>query len=373
MYGTDLTSSSEKSEIRVFCDKAFSRLKGSDRNLPQIVRVQSLLHRGIGVHHAGLLPIVKEVVEMLFCRGVIKVLFSTETFAMGVNAPARTVVFDTLRKFDGKEFRQLLPGEYTQMAGRAGRRGLDKIGTVVVMCRDEILEESDLKRVIVGSATRLESQFRLTYIMILHLLRVEELKVEDMLKRSFAEFHAQKKLPEQQKLLILKLAQPTKTIECIKGEPAIEEYYEMYSDAEKYGSAISEQVMQSPAAQQFLSPGRVVVVKSTSAQDHLLGVVVKAPSANNKQYIVLVLKPNLPVTAQSSQASSNSQDKRNANFPDGYFMVPKAKRALEEDYCSSVTPRKGSGVINIKLPHCGAAAGIVAVLLTPGQFNSYWN
>ena len=88
------------------------------------------------------------------------------------------VVFDTLRKFDGKEFRQLLPGEYTQMAGRAGRRGLDSIGTVVVMCRDEILEESDLKHVIVGSATRLESQFRLTYIMILHLLRVEELKVQ---------------------------------------------------------------------------------------------------------------------------------------------------------------------------------------------------
>lgn len=87
------------------------------------------------------------------------------------------VVFDTLRKFDGKEFRQLLPGEYTQMAGRAGRRGLDKIGTVIVMCRDEILEEKDLKHVIVGSATRLESQFRLTYIMIMHLLRVEELKV----------------------------------------------------------------------------------------------------------------------------------------------------------------------------------------------------
>ena len=87
------------------------------------------------------------------------------------------VVFDSLRKFDGKEFRQLLSGEYTQMAGRAGRRGLDKIGTVILICRDELPEESDLKRVIVGSATRLESQFRLTYIMILHLLRVEELKV----------------------------------------------------------------------------------------------------------------------------------------------------------------------------------------------------
>lgn len=71
----------------------------------------------------------------------------------------------------------MLPGEYTQMAGRAGRRGLDRIGTVIIMCRDEIPEESDLKRVIVGNATKLESQFRLTYIMILHLLRVEELKV----------------------------------------------------------------------------------------------------------------------------------------------------------------------------------------------------
>jgi antiviral helicase SKI2 len=73
MFGADLTSNSEKSEIRLFCDKAFSRLKGSDRNLPQVVGIQSLLRRGIGVHHAGLLPIVKEVVEMLFCRGVIKV------------------------------------------------------------------------------------------------------------------------------------------------------------------------------------------------------------------------------------------------------------------------------------------------------------
>ncbi|VVA40985.1 Hypothetical predicted protein [Prunus dulcis] len=354
MYGIDLTSSSEKSEIRVFCDKAFSRLKGSDRTLPQVVRVQNLLHRGIGVHHAGLLPIVKEVVEMLFCRGVIKVLFSTETFAMGVNAPARTVVFDTLRKFDGKEFRQLLPGEYTQMAGRAGRRGLDKIGTVIVMCRDEILEESDLKHVIVGSATRLESQFRLTYIMILHLLRVEELKVEDMLKRSFAEFHAQKKLPEQQQLLMRKLAQPTKTIECIKGEPAIEEYYDMYSEAETYYTEILEAVMQSSVAQKFLTAGRVVVMKSQSARDHLLGVVVKAPSSSNKQYIVLVLKPEL----QTPLASGNLQDSKNTNFPQGYFMAPKSKRAIEEDYFSGITSRKGSGVINIKLTHQGSAAGV---------------
>ncbi|KAH9701582.1 DExH-box ATP-dependent RNA helicase DExH11 [Citrus sinensis] len=350
MSGIDLTSSSEKSEIRVFCDKAFSRLKGSDRNLPQIVRVQSLLRRGIAIHHAGLLPIVKEVIEMLFCRGVVKVLFSTETFAMGVNAPARTVVFDNLRKFDGREFRQLLPGEYTQMAGRAGRRGLDKIGTVVVLCRDEIPGESDLKHIIVGSATRLESQFRLTYIMILHLLRVEELKVEDMLKRSFAEFHSQKKLPEQQQLLMRKLAQPPKTIECIKGEPAIEEYYDMYYEAEKYNNQITEAFMQS--AHQFLMPGRVLFVKSQTGQDHLLGAVVKAPSANNKEYIVMLLKPDLPSAAETSL------DKKSGDFSEGYFVIPKSKRGLEEEYCGSVSHRKGSGVINIKLPYHGAAAGV---------------
>ncbi|KAF7833739.1 DExH-box ATP-dependent RNA helicase DExH11 isoform X2 [Senna tora] len=357
MTGTDLTSSSEKSEIRVFCDKAFSRLKGSDRNLPQVVRVQSLLRRGIGVHHAGLLPIVKEVVEMLFCRGVIKVLFSTETFAMGVNAPARTVVFDSLRKFDGKEFRQLLPGEYTQMAGRAGRRGLDKIGTVILMCRDEIPEDRDLKHVIVGSATRLESQFRLTYIMILHLLRVEELKVEDMLKRSFAEFHAQKKLPEMQQLLKRKLNQPTKAIECIKGEPTIEEYYETYSEAEMYSSKISEAILQSPSAQQFLTPGRVVVVKSESAQDHLLAVIVKAPSANYKQFMVLVIKPDLPSPAENAPSSGNLQEK-NKEFNQGYFMVPKSKRGLGDEYSTSVSARRGTGVINIKLPHLGYASGM---------------
>ncbi|XP_028758762.1 DExH-box ATP-dependent RNA helicase DExH11 isoform X3 [Neltuma alba] len=357
MTGTDLTSSSEKSEIRVFCDKAFSRLKGSDRNLPQVVRVQNLLRRGIGVHHAGLLPIVKEVVEMLFCRGVIKVLFSTETFAMGVNAPARTVVFDTLRKFDGKEFRQLLPGEYTQMAGRAGRRGLDKIGTVVLMCRDEIPGDRDLKHVIVGSATRLESQFRLTYIMILHLLRVEELKVEDMLKRSFAEFHAQKKLPEMQELLKRKLNQPTKDIECIKGTPTIEEYYEAYSEAEKYNSEISDAILQSPSAQQFLAPGRVIVLKSESANDHLLGVIVKAPSANYKQYIVLVLRPDLPSPVENAPSRGNMQDKP-SDFNQGYFVLPKSKRGFGDEYLTSVSARRGTGAVNITLPHRGFVSGI---------------
>lgn len=176
-----------------------------------------------------------------------------------------------------------------------------------------------------------------------------------MLKRSFAEFHAQRKLPEKQKLLMLKLSQPAKTIECIKGDPAIEEYFEMYSEAEKYGSEIVEAVTQSPASQQYLNPGRVVVVKSESAQDHLLGVVVKTPSASNKQYIVLVLTPELPSMMTTPPDRSSIQEKKGADFQ---VLIPKSKRGLEDEFYSSVISRKGSGVINIKLPHRGKAAGV---------------
>ena len=76
------------------------------------------------------------MVELLFSRGLVKVLFATETFAMGVNMPARTVVFGSIRKHDGRQFRDLLAGEYTQMSGRAGRRGLDKTGVVIILCNE---------------------------------------------------------------------------------------------------------------------------------------------------------------------------------------------------------------------------------------------
>jgi hypothetical protein len=145
--------------------------------------------RGVCTHHAGMLPLLREVVELLFGRGLVKLLFATETFAMGVNMPTRTVVFHSLRKHDGVEMRDLTPGEYTQMAGRAGRRGKDSQGLVLVLCADadSIPAESTLRLLSTGRPTRLQSRFRLTYNMILNLLRQEDLRVEDMIKRSFQE------------------------------------------------------------------------------------------------------------------------------------------------------------------------------------------
>ncbi|KAL4444150.1 hypothetical protein ABPG75_011887 [Micractinium tetrahymenae] len=268
LQSLDLTSAAEKSEIHLFCEKALARLKGGDRELPQVLRVREMLKRGLGVHHAGLLPIVKEIVEMLFCRGVIKVLFSTETFAMGVNAPARTVIFQSLRKHDGKSFRNLLPGEYTQMAGRAGRRGLDTVGTVVIACWDDLPEEVEIKKMLTGAATRLESQFRLTYSMILNLLRVEDLKVEDMLKRSFAEFHAQRAQPELlqalergQAALARLRARPWPMSPLGTTQEEMEGYCRLCMDIERLDARLLAEVLATRAAQQALAAGRVVLLR----------------------------------------------------------------------------------------------------------------
>ncbi|KAL5349704.1 Antiviral helicase ski2 [Pseudogymnoascus australis] len=213
----DFCTAIEKSAIHMTIEKSIARLKPEDRVLPQIVRLRDLLGRGIAVHHGGLLPIVKEVVEMLFAQTLVKVLFATETFAMGLNLPTRTVVFSGYRKHDGHSFRNLLPGEYTQMAGRAGRRGLDTIGTVIIVAPggDEAPPVTELRQMILGEPSKLRSQFRLTYNMILNLLRVEALKIEEMIKRSFSEHATQQLLPEHEKQVKISEADLAK----IKREP----------------------------------------------------------------------------------------------------------------------------------------------------------
>ncbi|XP_058711423.1 superkiller complex protein 2-like, partial [Poecile atricapillus] len=184
----ELLSGAERAQVRHFLTRCLARLRGSDRRLPQVLQLSELLQRGIGVHHGGVLPLLKEVVEMLFSQGLVKVLFATETFAMGVNMLARTVVFDSIRKHDGNGFRDLLPGEYTQMSGRAGRRGLDATGTVIILCKGAVPELSDLHRMMLGRPSPLQSRFRLTYPMILLLLRAPALRPHDLMRRSFAEF-----------------------------------------------------------------------------------------------------------------------------------------------------------------------------------------
>lgn len=187
LANSNFITAKESSHVRMIIDRSISRLKKEDRELPQILAITTLLQKGIAVHHGGLLPIIKELVEILFAEGYIKILFATETFAMGLNLPTRTVVFSSIRKHDGTQMRYLTPGEFTQMAGRAGRRGLDDHGTVIVMTYKNPLESLVFKDTTLGKPTKLESQFRLTYNSIVSLLRIESVKMEDMIQSSFGE------------------------------------------------------------------------------------------------------------------------------------------------------------------------------------------
>lgn len=278
----DFCTAREKLEIHMFIDRAVSRLKKEDRELPQIIKIREMLGRGIAVHHGGLLPIVKECIEILFAKTLVKVLFATETFAMGLNLPTKTVVFSQLRKNDGRSFRNLLPGEFTQMAGRAGRRGLDATGTVIVMAYSDPLKMMDFKEITLGQPTKLLSQFRLTYNMILNLLRIELLRVEEMIKHSFSENLTQILLPENQK----KMEQVMKTLELTEHTPCLEcdwrgtrECFATLQEYEQCYQNICEVIAKLPVIKnQLLNTGRLVVFRGSNGGARV-GFVVRSLGA----------------------------------------------------------------------------------------------
>ncbi|CAG8959845.1 hypothetical protein HYFRA_00001754 [Hymenoscyphus fraxineus] len=259
----DFCTATEKSAIHMIIEKSIARLKPEDRVLPQIVRLRDLLGRGIAVHHGGMLPIVKEVVEMLFAQTLVKVLFATETFAMGLNLPTRTVVFSGYRKHDGHSFRNLLPGEYTQMAGRAGRRGLDTVGSVIIVAPGggEAPPVTELRQMILGEPSKLRSQFRLTYNMILNLLRVEALKIEEMIKRSFSEHATQQLLPEHEKSIKVSEADlaKVKRDSCDICDEDMEICHQAAQDYRQLSTDFYLGLLATPVGRRMFCPRRLIV------------------------------------------------------------------------------------------------------------------
>ena len=140
--------------------------------LPEYNDLVSLLEKGIGIHHSGMIPVLKEIVELMISKKYIKLLFATESFAIGLDCPIKTVVFSNITKFDGSHMRFLFPHEYTQMAGRAGRRGIDTIGNVV-HCNNlfDLPSINEYKDVLCGKPQKLVSKFRISYPTVLNLMK----------------------------------------------------------------------------------------------------------------------------------------------------------------------------------------------------------
>jgi superfamily II RNA helicase len=182
----DFLNAEEKIKIRGLFWKLCERFDLLDERSAKML--EPLIEKGIAYHHAGMLPTLKEVVEQLFTSRLIKVIFTTETFALGINMPARTVIFDGLRKFYGRFHRNLKTRDFYQMAGRAGRRGIDTEGFVYSRVNPHEITLGELKRVIYGEPERVSSRFNASYATILNLYDKFGEKLYDVYPLSFHYF-----------------------------------------------------------------------------------------------------------------------------------------------------------------------------------------
>ena len=160
--------------VRNECEQIIRKLPNYKEylELPEYNRLVSLLEKGIGIHHSGMIPILREIVELMISKRYIKLLFATESFAIGLDCPIKTAIFTSLTKFDGHTQRFLLAHEYTQMAGRAGRRGIDTVGHVV-HCNNlfDTPMLSDYKLILGGKPQQLVSKYHISYSLILNLIK----------------------------------------------------------------------------------------------------------------------------------------------------------------------------------------------------------
>ncbi|KAJ1974857.1 ATP-dependent RNA helicase mtr4, partial [Dimargaris xerosporica] len=266
----NLNDDTERELITRIFQNAISSLSEDDRTLPQIEHILPLLKRGIGIHHSGLLPILKEVIEILFQEGLIKALFATETFSIGLNMPAKTVVFTNARKFDGKDFRWVSSGEYIQMSGRAGRRGLDERGIVILML-DEKMEPAVAKEMVRGEPDALNSAFHLSYNMIMNLMRVEGVSPEFMLQQCFYQFQNSANIPVLEKKL--KKLEADRDAISIPDEPQVNQFCKLRNQLDIFLQDTRDIMIHPKHSLPFMQPGRLVHIKHAD-KDFGWGVVV---------------------------------------------------------------------------------------------------
>jgi ATP-dependent RNA helicase HelY len=264
--GLWLTSPEERDEITAIVEERTANIPGEDLEVLGYWEWLDGLRRGIAAHHAGMVPAFKEVVEALFIRGLVRAVFATETLALGINMPARSVVLERLSKFNGETHADITPGEYTQLTGRAGRRGIDIEGHAVVLWSPEV----DPLRVAGLASTRtypLRSSFRPSYNMAVNLVgQLGRAEGRRLLESSFAQFQADRSvsgLAKQIRRNEQQLAEYEQKMSCHLGDFA--EYAALrrqLSDAERELSRSGARARQGDliASLERLTPGDVIRV-----------------------------------------------------------------------------------------------------------------
>ena len=256
--GLRLTDTAARRELRRIAERHVQALSDSDLDVLGYDEWLAGFEAGIAAHHAGLVPPMKEAVEEAFAAGLVRVVFATETLSLGINMPARSVVIEKLSKFTGERHEPLTPGEYTQLAGRAGRRGIDDIGYAIV-CWNAFVPFEQVASLASKRTFALRSSFRPTYNMAVNLVRrCTPESARHLLNLSFAQFHADRDVVSLERQLERAQDQLERQRAFVAEAPGdIDEYRGLQAelDAQRHAIAASR-----AARIEHLRPGDVVRV-----------------------------------------------------------------------------------------------------------------
>ena len=260
--GLHLTEAGERAQIRAIADAKTATLADADLDVLRYGEWLAGLEAGFAAHHAGMVPPMKEAVEEAFAAGLVKMVFATETLSLGINMPARSVVIEKLSKFTGERHEFLTPGEYTQLTGRAGRRGIDARGYAIV-CWSPFVPFDQVASLASRRSDALTSSFRPTYNMAANLVRrYTKFEAHHLLNLSFAQYHADRDVVALERQLERSRQQLARQRDLVGPDlDSLQEYRALVAELDSIKRDRASGGRRITDAMEALRPGDVVVVR----------------------------------------------------------------------------------------------------------------
>ncbi|MFA6449668.1 MAG: DEAD/DEAH box helicase [bacterium] len=276
----------------------------------QAVFMRNLLKSGIAFHHAGVLPALKEIIERLYTLGLIKLLFTTETFAVGINMPARSVVFDNIMKHDGVTFRYLNAREFQQMAGRAGRRGIDEVGFAYACVNPYDARYEEVKHALSPDVEDIESQFSLSYSSILNLYGTHGNGIFEICEKSFNNFKTIVQVDELKRRLKLSSEEiiRIRAKSCDKGGSIIDrilQYMDLRNDFFKIQLKLRRRKHGGPESSHFKLTERLAQIRRDTDDS-------ECADCHNKKYCRNLVKKLRNYERESGEMTAESVEVENS-------------------------------------------------------------
>ena len=289
--GISFTTKQERATIAEILDSHVEAFTDDDLAALQYSRFLAQLEAGIGVHHAGLVPSFKEAVEECFAKGLVKIVFATETLAVGINMPARAVVLDKLTKYNGETHQLLKPSDFSQLTGRAGRRGLDTVGHALTLWNPFVTFEQ-VAALVSSRSFVLNSAFRPTYNMAANLIRTtSKVQARHLLNLSFAQFQSGKDIVEIQ----ARIQRRSKELVRLQDQA-----FSTYGDIEEFraGSTARKPLQNSEDVFSSLRPGDVVLIGETLPNERLVVISSANRGSGGKLSLLTIGKGVKTITAR---------------------------------------------------------------------------